>query len=94
MISDVETLSSPHLLRVVIFITHIVSQFLLNMPEVPEPILQALSLPSSKATLSTSGLGSGFTNTGTIRAEISDSNGPQERQHFVKTSSNGGIPFM
>ncbi|CAG7968838.1 unnamed protein product [Penicillium olsonii] len=56
------------------------------MSAVPEPILQALSL--SKATLSTSGLGSGFTSTGTIHAQV-PSTGPQERQYFVKTSSNG-----
>ncbi|KAJ5562221.1 hypothetical protein N7461_000982 [Penicillium sp. DV-2018c] len=60
------------------------------MSPVPEPILQALSLPpGSKATLSTSGLGSGFTSTGTIKAEVPGQNGTEERRYFVKTSSNG-----
>ncbi|KAJ5686147.1 hypothetical protein N7536_008766 [Penicillium majusculum] len=60
------------------------------MSPVPEPIIQALSLPSeSKASLSTSGLGSGFTSTGTIHAQIPSKNGKEERRYFVKTSSNG-----
>ncbi|KAJ5427777.1 hypothetical protein N7491_008219 [Penicillium cf. griseofulvum] len=60
------------------------------MSPVPEPILQALSLPSeSKVDLSTSGLGSGFTSTGTIRAQVPGKNGTEERRYFVKTSSNG-----
>ncbi|KAI2704865.1 hypothetical protein CBS147317_1817 [Penicillium roqueforti] len=60
------------------------------MSPVPEPILQALSLPSeSKVSLSTSGLGSGFTSTGTIHAQIPAKNGTEERRYFVKTSSKG-----
>lgn len=60
------------------------------MSSVPEPILRALSLPpESKASLSTSGLGSGFTNTSTIRAHIPGAHGTEERRYFVKTSSNG-----
>ncbi|KAJ5216924.1 hypothetical protein N7468_009932 [Penicillium chermesinum] len=61
------------------------------MPPVPEPILRALSLPSdpSKVTLSTSGLGSGFTSTGSIRAQIPTEAGPSERRYFVKTSADG-----
>ncbi|CAI7620277.1 unnamed protein product [Penicillium glandicola] len=61
------------------------------MSPVPAPILQALSLPSeSKVSLSTSGLGSGFTSTGIIHAQIPGKNGiEEERRYFVKTSSNG-----
>lgn len=60
------------------------------MSPVPDPILRALSLsPESKASLSTSGLGSGFTSTGTIRAQIPSKDGTEERLYFVKTSSNG-----
>ncbi|CAG8007400.1 unnamed protein product [Penicillium salamii] len=56
-----------------------------TMTAVPEPILQALALPS-KASLS-KGLGSGFTSTATIHAPVPDSD--NHRQYFVKTSSNG-----
>jgi len=59
------------------------------MSPVPEAILRALSLPdSSKVHLS--GLGSGFTSTGAIRAQIPTDNGAsEERRYFVKTSADG-----
>lgn len=62
------------------------------MPAVPEAILRALSLPSdpTKVSLSTSALGSGFTSTGTIRAQVPSQDGtPSERRYFVKTSADG-----
>src|SRR4051812_7768077 len=59
------------------------------MTTVPQPILQALSLPSpSKVNLS--GLGSGFTSTGAIRAQVPGKDGTEEeRRYFVKTATNG-----
>ncbi|ODM23668.1 hypothetical protein SI65_01257 [Aspergillus cristatus] len=62
------------------------------MAPVPATLLRALSLPDpSKASLSTSGLGSGFTSTGSIRATVPspDGSGEEERRYFVKTSSDG-----
>ncbi|KAJ5090335.1 hypothetical protein N7532_009019 [Penicillium argentinense] len=61
------------------------------MTAVPETILHALSLPKdpSKVTLSTSGLGSGFTSTGAIRAKVPGANGEEERRYFIKTSADG-----
>lgn len=62
------------------------------MSPVPPAILKALSLSSdpSKVTLSTSGLGSGFTSTGAIRAQVPTENGTEEeRRYFVKTSADG-----
>ncbi|KAJ5653181.1 hypothetical protein N7490_000184 [Penicillium lividum] len=60
------------------------------MPPVPAAILQALSLSSDPSKVSLSGLGSGFTNTGVIRAKVINENGKEEeRQYFVKTSSDG-----
>jgi protein-ribulosamine 3-kinase len=61
------------------------------MPPVPPSILRALNLPdASKASLSTSGLGSGFTSTGAIRATVPAADGQEEeRRYFVKTSSEG-----
>lgn len=62
------------------------------MSPVPESILHALSLPTdpSKVSLSTSGLGSGFTSTGAIRAQVpSDNETTEERRYFVKTSADG-----
>ncbi|KAJ6136501.1 hypothetical protein N7512_001661 [Penicillium capsulatum] len=62
------------------------------MSPVPEAILRALALPSdpSLVSLSTSGLGSGFTSTGAIRAQITSDNGTkEERRYFVKTSGDG-----
>ncbi|KAJ5584167.1 uncharacterized protein N7459_003967 [Penicillium hispanicum] len=61
------------------------------MAPVPPAILRALSLTDlSKVSLSTSGLGSGFTSTGTIRATVPTDNGPEEeRRYFVKTSADG-----
>ncbi|THC90050.1 hypothetical protein EYZ11_010494 [Aspergillus tanneri] len=63
------------------------------MAPVPDSLLRALSLPDpSKATLSTAGLGSGFTNTGAIRATVPSSDGQggeEERRYFVKTSRDG-----
>ncbi|KAL2808193.1 Fructosamine kinase-domain-containing protein [Aspergillus granulosus] len=56
------------------------------MAPVPPSLLRALSISDpSKATLSTSALGSGFTTTGTINAIIDGA----ERKYFIKTSSNG-----
>jgi fructosamine-3-kinase len=73
------------------------------MAPVPGSILRALSLPldPSKSTLSTSGLGSGFTTTGRIRVSVrSSKNGAgeeeeeeEERQYFVKTSASGEEMF-
>ncbi|KAI9924565.1 hypothetical protein ASPWEDRAFT_111941 [Aspergillus wentii DTO 134E9] len=62
------------------------------MAPVPASLLRALSLPDpSKASLSTAGLGSGFTSTGAIRAQVpaTDGQGEEERRYFVKTSSDG-----
>ncbi|KAL6229202.1 hypothetical protein BDW75DRAFT_235378 [Aspergillus navahoensis] len=61
------------------------------MPEVPPSILRALSIPDpSKASLSTAGLGSGFTSTGVITATIPGADGQdEERKYFVKTSADG-----
>ncbi|KAJ5105207.1 hypothetical protein NUU61_002554 [Penicillium alfredii] len=61
------------------------------MSPVPAPILRALSLTDpSKVSLSTSGLGSGFTSTGAIRALVPTDNGTEEeRRYFFKTSNNG-----
>lgn len=62
------------------------------MSSVPETILNALSLPpGSKASLSTSGLGSGFTSTASLHAQIPvpDTNSTEERKYFIKTSSDG-----
>ncbi|KAL5047021.1 hypothetical protein BDW71DRAFT_197086 [Aspergillus fruticulosus] len=61
------------------------------MPEVPPSILRALSIADpSKATLSTAGLGSGFTSTGAITATIPGADGQdEERKYFVKTSADG-----
>lgn len=64
------------------------------MAPVPTSILRALSLSEpSKASLSTSGLGSGFTSTGAIRAsvpsEAGDGKEEEERRYFVKTSADG-----
>ncbi|KAF7172199.1 hypothetical protein CNMCM5623_004431 [Aspergillus felis] len=61
------------------------------MAPVPASILRALSLPdASKASLSTAGLGSGFTSTGVIRATVptADGTGEEERRYFVKTSAD------
>jgi protein-ribulosamine 3-kinase len=74
-----------------------------KMPPVPVPtsICRALSLSfdPSKSTLSTSGLGSGFTTTGRIHAlvpsDVSSSSGrpeedeEEERLYFVKTLNDG-----
>ncbi|KAI9376648.1 Fructosamine kinase-domain-containing protein [Aspergillus egyptiacus] len=62
------------------------------MAPVPQSILRALSISDpSKASLSTAGLGSGFTSTGAITAKVPAANGQgeEERKYFVKTSSNG-----
>ncbi|GKZ22770.1 hypothetical protein AbraIFM66951_004267 [Aspergillus brasiliensis] len=62
------------------------------MAPVPVTLLRALSIPDpAKASLSTAGLGSGFTNTGAIRAIVprSDGSGEEERRYFIKTSSDG-----
>ncbi|KAL2825481.1 Fructosamine kinase-domain-containing protein [Aspergillus cavernicola] len=71
------------------------------MAPVPTSILKALSISDpSKATLSTSALGSGFTTTGAITATVPAVNGQSEeegeegeeeelRKYFVKTSSDG-----
>lgn len=62
------------------------------MAPVPASILRALSLSDpSKASLSTSGLGSGFTSTGAIRASVPGQGGgeEEERRYFVKTSADG-----
>lgn len=59
------------------------------MSTAPPAILRALSLPDpSKVHLS--GLGSGFTSTGVLRAEVPSGNSTtEERRYFVKTSSEG-----
>ncbi|RDW69120.1 putative fructosamine-3-kinase [Aspergillus mulundensis] len=61
------------------------------MPQVPPSILRALSISDpSKATLSTAGLGSGFTSTGAITATVPGADGhDEERKYFVKTSADG-----
>ncbi|KAE8157519.1 Fructosamine kinase-domain-containing protein [Aspergillus tamarii] len=62
------------------------------MAPVPASLLHALSISDpSKASLSTAGLGSGFTSTGAIRATVPSADGQYEvdRQYFVKTSANG-----
>lgn len=62
------------------------------MAPVPASVLRALNLSeASQASLSTSGLGSGFTSTGAIRAQVpsSDGQGEEERRYFIKTSSDG-----
>lgn len=59
--------------------------------QVPPSIIRALSLPSdpSKCTLSSSGGGSGFSETGSIRAQVPtpDGGGEQERKYFLKIAS-------
>ncbi|EED15035.1 fructosamine-3-kinase, putative [Talaromyces stipitatus ATCC 10500] len=69
------------------------------MAPVPQSILRALgfcSIDPSKATLSTSGLGSGFSNTGRIRISIPREKGEreEERQYFLKTSPDGKEMFQ
>ncbi|KAL2007663.1 hypothetical protein VTN00DRAFT_7645 [Thermoascus crustaceus] len=63
------------------------------MPPLPSTLSRALSLPTdpSKSSISTSALGSGFTTTGKIRATVPspDGQGEEERQYFLKTSSDG-----
>lgn len=63
------------------------------MAPVPESVLRALSLPAdpSKASISTAGLGSGFTSTGSIRARVpsADGHGEEERCYFIKSASDG-----
>ncbi|KAL3477949.1 Fructosamine kinase-domain-containing protein [Aspergillus californicus] len=62
------------------------------MAPIPPSILRALSITDpSKASLSTVGLGSGFTSTGAITAKVpaQSGNGEEDRKYFVKTSSNG-----
>ncbi|KAK1145420.1 hypothetical protein N8T08_004295 [Aspergillus melleus] len=63
------------------------------MAPVPTSLLRALSIPeSSRASLSTSSLGSGFTSTGAIRATVPSpvtQDEEEERQYFVKTSADG-----
>ncbi|OOF96158.1 hypothetical protein ASPCADRAFT_207516 [Aspergillus carbonarius ITEM 5010] len=62
------------------------------MAPVPASLLRALAIPdAAKASLSTAGLGSGFTSTGAIRATVpsSDASGEEERRYFVKTSADG-----
>ncbi|RAL11407.1 putative fructosamine-3-kinase [Aspergillus homomorphus CBS 101889] len=61
------------------------------MAPVPSSILRALSITDpAKASLSTSGLGSGFTSTGALRALVPNANGDEEeRRYFVKTSADG-----
>ncbi|PYH83903.1 hypothetical protein BO82DRAFT_305249 [Aspergillus uvarum CBS 121591] len=61
------------------------------MAPVPASILRALSITDpAKASLSTSGLGSGFTSTGAIRATVPGPDGrDEERRYFVKTSADG-----
>ncbi|KAI9041480.1 putative fructosamine-3-kinase [Aspergillus affinis] len=63
------------------------------MAPVPTSLLRALSIPdSSQASLSTSGLGSGFTSTGAIRATVPSpvaEDKEEERRYFVKTSADG-----
>ncbi|PYH90832.1 Ketosamine-3-kinase [Aspergillus ellipticus CBS 707.79] len=62
------------------------------MAPVPASLLRILAIPDpAKASLSTAGLGSGFTSTGAIRATVpsSDGHGEEERRYFVKTSADG-----
>ncbi|QMW43387.1 hypothetical protein G4B11_006757 [Aspergillus flavus] len=62
------------------------------MAPVPASLLRALSISDpSKASLSTAGLGSGFTSTGAIRATVPSADGQyeEERRYFVKTSADG-----
>ncbi|RAH44269.1 putative fructosamine-3-kinase [Aspergillus brunneoviolaceus CBS 621.78] len=61
------------------------------MAPVPTSILRALSnTDPAKTSLSTSGLGSGFTSTGAIRATVPGPDGrDEERRYFVKTSADG-----
>lgn len=62
------------------------------MSPVPQAILQALNLPAdpTKCTLKSSGLGSGFTSTGALRAKITNEKGTEEeRKFFIKTSKDG-----
>ncbi|KJK66482.1 Fructosamine kinase [Aspergillus parasiticus SU-1] len=62
------------------------------MAPVPASLLRALSISDpSKASLSTAGLGSGFTSTGDIRATVPSADGQyeEERRYFVKTSADG-----
>ena len=63
------------------------------MAPVPVSVLRALSLPldPKKTSLSTSGFGSGFTSTGSLRAQVpsSDGRGEEERLFFVKSASDG-----
>lgn len=73
------------------------------MAPVPRSILRALSLPldldPSKATLSTSGLGSGFSSTGRIQIRLPNNDlfretlKEEEKQYFVKTSPDGEEMF-
>ncbi|KAJ5136898.1 hypothetical protein N7448_005452 [Penicillium atrosanguineum] len=58
------------------------------MATVPPAILRALSL-SDPSKVQLSGLGSGFTSTGVLHAQVPTQNGTEERQYFVKTSSSG-----
>jgi fructosamine-3-kinase len=78
------------------------------MAPVPPSILRALSLPldvnPSKATLSTSGLGSGFSNTGRLTVSVrkaQPNNGlyekkdeEEDKQYFLKTSPDGEEMFQ
>lgn len=70
-----------------------VLDYLATMAPVPTSLLRALSIPdSSRASLSTSSLGSGFTSTGAIRATVPSpvtQDEEEERQYFVKTSADG-----
>ncbi|KAL4899995.1 hypothetical protein BDW74DRAFT_171081 [Aspergillus multicolor] len=61
------------------------------MPQVSSSILHALSISDpSQATLSTAGLGSGFTSTSAITATVPGADGQdEERKYFVKTSADG-----
>lgn len=74
------------------------------MAPVPQSILRALSLPPdlnpSKATVSSSGLGSGFSNTGRITISLPNNDSSketereEERQYFLKTSPDGREMFQ
>ncbi|CEJ54626.1 hypothetical protein PMG11_00928 [Penicillium brasilianum] len=62
------------------------------MSPVPQAILQALNLHTDSTTcaLDSSGLSSGFTNTGALHVKIAHENGTQaEHKYFIKTSQNG-----
>ncbi|PLB45426.1 Ketosamine-3-kinase [Aspergillus steynii IBT 23096] len=63
------------------------------MAPVPASLLRALSIPDpDRASLSTAGLGSGFTSTGAIRATVPSpaaEDEEEERRYFVKTSADG-----